>query len=371
MGGFLSDSQAGQHDRFVVRDGTCSQDSAPHEIAYAKLYFLVNAAQYHALFTSTGREDRGLCFWRQRMRRTFVVGCPRSGTTIVQALLARHPAIYTFPETAFFEQLHGNLERRWGDARAKARTRWRQRLGLARRRTRETFATLHRQLVGRPPLPWAPICANALSKRFLALLDRSAAAAGHSMWLEKTPNHLLYIPEIEALAPDALFVHVVRRGVDVLASLADVYLRFENDAVFGGGTVHWARRWNRAVQIHHQHVGRSNHYFVFLEDLVRQPETEWMRLCDFLGLAADTPLDSACQQSIANLDYEPWKLSAIHGQLRKTDPKVDSLFGPKMQRWLQARLASYDELREHCFADRTRSTGHLHVAYEEPRVQVG
>ncbi len=305
------------------------------------------------------------------MRRTFVVGCPRSGTTIVQALLARHPAIHTFPETAFFEQLHGKLEWRWGDARAKDRTRWRQRLGLARRRTRETFSILHRQLIGGPPLPWTPLGTQALSRRFLALLDRSAAAAGRSMWLEKTPNHLLYIPEIEALAPDARFVHVVRRGVDVLASLADVHLRFENDAVFGGGTVHWARRWNRAVQIHHQHVDRANHYFVFLEDLVRQPDAEWARLCDFLGLAADTPLDSACQQSIANLHDEPWKVSAIHGQLRKADPKVDGLFGPKMQRWLQAHLASYEDLRARCVAGRGHAAGHLHVAYEAPRARAG
>jgi hypothetical protein len=305
------------------------------------------------------------------MRRTFVVGCPRSGTTIVQALLARHPAIHTFPETAFFEQLHGKLEWRWGDVRAKNRTRWRQRLGLARRRTREAFAILHRQLIGSSPFPWTPLRNRPLSRRFLDLLDRSAAGAGRSMWLEKTPNHLLYIPEIEALVPDARFVHVVRRGVDVLASLADVHLRFENDAVFGGGTVHWARRWNRAMQIHHQHVDRPNHYFVFLEDLVRQPEAEWARLCDFLGLAVDTPLDSACQQPIANLDYEPWKVSAIHGQLRKADPKVDGLFGPKMQRWLQAHLASYDELRARCLSDRGRPIGHLDVAYETPKARVG
>jgi len=336
-----------------------------------KLYFLVNAAQYHALFTSIGRENRGLCSWRQRMRRTFIVGCPRSGTTIVQALLARHPAIYTLPETAFFERLHGRLEWRWGDARAKARSRWPQYLGLARGRTRGVFADLHRQLTGSAPSPWTPMRMRALSRRFIALLDRSAAAVGRSMWLEKTPNHLLYIPEIEAVAPDACFVHVVRRGADVLASLADVYLRFENDAVFGGGTVHWARRWNRALQIHEQHMNRKNHHLVFLEDLIKQPEAEWARLCGFLGLQADAVLDNACQQPIANLNDEPWKVSAIHGQLRHADPKVDGLFGPKMQRWLQAHLASYDDLRARCVAARSQPASHLHLAYEAPKARAG
>ena len=306
------------------------------------------------------------------MRRTFVVGCPRSGTTIVQALLGRHPAIYTLPETAFFEQLHGDLGWRWGDAGIQPRRRrWRQSLGLTRRHMRETFAALQAQLTdSRPGLP-CPLRQQALSRQFLALLDRSAGAAGRSMWLEKTPNHLLYIPEIEALAPDARFVHVVRKGIDVLASLADVYLRYENDGAFGGGTVHWARRWNRAVEIHHQHIGRTNHHFIFQEDLVRQPDAEWARLCAFLDLPPDAPLDSACQQSIANLKEEPWKMAAIGGQVREADHKVDSLFGPKLQRWLHDHLASYEDLHAQCQAIRARPTPRIFKVYDAQAASAG
>jgi hypothetical protein len=39
------------------------------------------------------------------MKRVFIVGCPRSGTTLVQALLARYPGVHSFPETRFFEAL--------------------------------------------------------------------------------------------------------------------------------------------------------------------------------------------------------------------------------------------------------------------------
>ncbi|WP_109125189.1 sulfotransferase [Dyella sp. C11] len=306
------------------------------------------------------------------MRRTFVVGCPRSGTTIVQALLARHPAVYTLPETAFFEQLHGDLAWRWGDAGMQPRRRrWRQWLGLTRQHMRATFAALHVQLTGHRPTKPAAVHWRLLSTQFLTLLDQTANAEGRSMWREKTPNHLLYIPEIEALAPDARFVHVVRRGMDVLASLADVYLRFENDDAFGGGTVHWARRWNRAMDIHGQHVGRANHHFVFLEDLVRQPDIEWARLCAFLDLPPDAPLESAPQQSIANLRDEPWKVTAIEGQVREADRKVDGLFGPKMQRWLQNRLASYDDLRAQCRAARPRVTPRARRAFDQRTAGVG
>ena len=39
------------------------------------------------------------------MKRIFLVGAPRSGTTILQSLLAAHPKITSFPETKFFQYL--------------------------------------------------------------------------------------------------------------------------------------------------------------------------------------------------------------------------------------------------------------------------
>ncbi|MGL4503377.1 MAG: sulfotransferase family protein, partial [Planktothrix sp.] len=37
--------------------------------------------------------------------RIFLVGCPRSGTTLLQSLLAAHPQIASFPESHFFQSL--------------------------------------------------------------------------------------------------------------------------------------------------------------------------------------------------------------------------------------------------------------------------
>lgn len=296
------------------------------------------------------------------MRRTFVVGCPRSGTTIVQALLARHPAVFTLPETAFFEHLYGELAWRWADAGARVpRPRWRQRLGLSRRRMRELTVALHEQITGRPLRQLPSWRQDKLVSQFLASLDAAAAGAGRSAWIEKTPNHLLYIPEIERLSPDARFVHVIRRGEDVLASVMDAHLRFENDAAFGGGAVHWARRWNRAVEIHRMHANHPAHHLVFLEDMLRQPDVEWARLCAFLGLPADAALEHANTQTVANLEREPWKRTAIHGQLRQSDQKVDGLFGPRMQAWLTEHLSSYQELRRLCRAQPARVAVRPHL----------
>ncbi|HEV7779340.1 MAG TPA: sulfotransferase [Luteibacter sp.] len=284
------------------------------------------------------------------MRRTFVVGCPRSGTTIVQALLARHPAIYTLPETAFFEDLHGELAYRWGDHFARPqRQRLRHRLGFARKAMREKFVALqHKLAVDAAAARRPPLRSHAMAEGFIDMLDGLAAEAGRSMWIEKTPNHLLYIPEIEALVPDARFVHVIRPGADVLASLVDAYLRFENDLAFGGGTVHWARRWNHAMRLHGAHVGQARHHFIFLEDLIHHQDTEWKRLCAFLDVPAHVSLEEACNQTIANLEQEPWKQGAVSGLVLESDRKVEALFGPTMRQWLQTHLVPYEDLRARC-----------------------
>jgi len=283
------------------------------------------------------------------MQRIFIVGCPRSGTTLVQAMLARHPAVLTLPETAFFEHLCGDLKWRWGDRDVRPqRRRLRQRLGFARKRAHAALGMLQRRLSNEAArLPW-PLRTESCARRFVDLLDARAHAEGRTAWIEKTPYHLLYIPEIEYHVPNARFVHVIRPGEDVLASIADANLRYENNNAFGGGTVHWSRRWNRAAQIHREHARQPHHHFVFLDDLTRDKHREWLRLCAFLQIDAAAELDASCDQPIADLQSEPWKRDALSGQPGQTRRKAESMFGPQVREWLRRQLTPYEELRRSC-----------------------
>jgi hypothetical protein len=279
------------------------------------------------------------------MQRTFVVGCPRSGTTIVQAMLARHPEVFTLPETGFFPRLLGGLHYRLGDDGARAaRNSLARRLGLTRRYGRHEFLALQRSLLGeRHPSKRAPLLLETCVERFGEMLDGLAEQAGRSVWIEKTPHHLLYLSEIEQYMPDARFIHVIRPGMDVLASITDAELRYDNKS-FGGGLMQWVRRWNRATDIHRSRIGARNHHLVFLEDLSRNPADEWHRLCSFLGLSTSVELDQTCHQNIADPKAEPWKRDALSGLPHQADSKVESLFGPQLREWLRERLTSYEEL---------------------------
>lgn len=281
------------------------------------------------------------------MQRIFIVGCPRSGTTLVQAMLGRHPDVFTLPETAFFQELAGDLKWRWGDRDARAKKRRpHHRLGFARNSGRQALRQLQRELLDRDtrpgPIPWRT---RGCTRRFVGMLDDLAGRTSCSAWLEKTPNHLLYIPEIESAVPDAYFVHVIRRGLDVIASLTDATLRFGAYQAFDGSVALWTHRWNHAMGIHASHVGRPRHHFVFLEELERDSAAVWQKLCGFLDLPADAVLGSSCGHAVADLGKEPWKHAAVDGMPCQVERKVDELFGPRIKQWLQSYLTPYDAWR--------------------------
>jgi Sulfotransferase family len=260
-------------------------------------------------------------------------------------MLARHPEVFTLPETGFFPRLLGGLHHRLGDEGAKPRRRTlARRLGLTRRYGRREFLALQRSLLGTEQQPSrAPWFQDTCVAHFIAMLDGLAERAGRSEWIEKTPHHLLYLPEIEQYLPDARFIHVIRPGMDVLASITDAELRYDNKA-FSGGLMQWALRWNHAVDVHRSRIGVRNHHFVFLEDLVRNPAEEWQRLCGFLGLSTSVELDQTCHQNIADPKVEPWKRDALSGLPQQADSKVENLFGPQLREWLRERLSSYEDL---------------------------
>jgi hypothetical protein len=260
-------------------------------------------------------------------------------------MLARHPQVFTLPETGFFPRMLGGLDYRFGDEGARPRRHnLARRLGLTRRYGRRQFIELQCALLGETQAATrAPLRMDTCVQRFVATLDGLTERAGRRVWLEKTPHHLLYLSEIEHYLPDARFIHVIRPGMDVLASIMDAYLRYGNQS-FSGGLMMWARRWNRAVDIHRTRIGVRNHYFVFLEDLVRQPVAEWQRLCKFLQLPSDIELDEACHQHIADPALEPWKVAALSGLPQRAESKVEQLFGPQLRDWLREKLHSYEEL---------------------------
>src|SRR5438477_3537034 len=133
----------------------------------------------------------------------FVVGCPRSGTTWVQRLLATHPSIRTGQESDVFDQYIGPQLRAW-EQELDPNASGRGGVGLGCYFQDRDFRRL-------------------LKGYLLQLLEPMVGSlAPGELFLEKTPGHVLFVPEIRALLPQARFVHVLRDARDTVASLLGV-----------------------------------------------------------------------------------------------------------------------------------------------------
>jgi hypothetical protein len=208
-------------------------------------------------------------------RRVFVVGVPRSGTTLVQSLLAAHSRVTSFTESHFFSR-HFRLLPLSSSAVLVRDPAPRLREFLTENGCESALAD---GVV--PPTRFLPLQTRGVARRFLRLLDELAVQRAASVWLEKTPRHLRYVPFLERVSGrerPTRFVHVIRGGVETVASLYKASRSWERPYDLES----CVRRWNEDVAFSLKRAKKDR--FVFYEELTTEPVTVLRRLLAGLGL---------------------------------------------------------------------------------------
>ena len=135
----------------------------------------------------------------------FIVGCPRSGTTLLSVLIDRHSRLCVPPETGFFAEVAPRLPSPDEASLRHTLARW-SRLPELNLRPE----AVHKRLGGRPSSPEGVLA---------AILELYAEAEGKARCGEKTPQHLLHVPAMLRHFPGARIVCLLRDGRDVSLSL--------------------------------------------------------------------------------------------------------------------------------------------------------
>jgi hypothetical protein len=249
-------------------------------------------------------------------RPIFVLGCPRSGTTLVQLMLHSHHRIAIAPETKFllnayrrrlsFGDLRDPSNRRaLGEFIVKAR--FFKRLGLQRK-------AAIRAVVEAPP---------TLGSGAAAILRAYADRFDRPRWGEKRPGYHRHIETVMRLFPNAHLVHVVRDPRDCVASLNEV-------PWWKGGTVHAVSAWAQSVDFAEKAARRWPVTWVVYERLVADPETELRALCAALGEDYDPAMAEPQRLAPEVVPRRPWHRRA------KTAPSTEPV-----GRW-QERLEPWE-----------------------------
>lgn len=211
-------------------------------------------------------------------RPVFIGGCDRSGTTLLGDLLGTSPWTLTTPESQFLHELLLHLKLGSFPTPQDA-ARWLQ--------NHFRFAAWDLQLA---PEKLEQLLALDNARDTIEGIIQGYARqyhphkAGADVWVDHTPDNFKYHAMLKARFPEARFIHIVRDGRAVCASIKDLDWG-PNNAY--SASRHWADRLQQALAV--ESAEGDNCYRIHFEDLVANPAGELAKLCAFI----DIPFDDA------------------------------------------------------------------------------
>ena len=203
----------------------------------------------------------------------YIIGSPRSGTTWLQRALALHPAVVSPQETSLFESYLSTWQWQWNEQIPVDEEQWRRVRfkGLPAVLTSEEFDDLLRSVV------------DFVYTKVLALKP------GATVILDKDPGNAAHWELIRRLEPDAAFIHLLRDGRDVAASLV---------RASSGWGAQWAPAsittaawmWSSHVTAARDCVEHTQGIELRFEDVLRSPHEVLVTCLEALGLDAARPV---------------------------------------------------------------------------------
>jgi hypothetical protein len=211
----------------------------------------------------------------RRTRPVFVVGCPRSGTTLLYHMILSSGDFAVFPLETFTFSVLGRKFRN---------------LNSMRKRQNLMKFWLSEHILAQSGLDRKEIEPRLLRNcrhigDFLRIvMEAICRQQGVRRWAEKTPDHGLYIRQIKRVIPDALVVHIIRDGRDAALSLANFgrirpffWPGCSKLLSFG---VYW--KWMlRKARANGKRIS-PDYYELRYEDLVEKPRETLAKLGDFI-----------------------------------------------------------------------------------------
>ena len=211
----------------------------------------------------------------------FVVGCPRSGTTLLQRMLNNHPDLAVCNDTHFIPA-GLNRKKPGGDPCLTSEMVDRVR----------NYRRIHRLGLAASAFDRAAENANTSGEFVTALYAEVARIQGKPLAGEKTPDYARYLPLLEDLFPWAKFVHIIRDGRNVALSILEWATKrgsgpakFElwRDQPIAVCALWW--RWLVTTgRTDGDKLGPARYREIVYENLVALPEPEIIGLTDFLEL---------------------------------------------------------------------------------------
>jgi tetratricopeptide (TPR) repeat protein len=191
----------------------------------------------------------------------FIVGFPRSGTTLLEQMLDAHPALQSMDENPFFNRLADTLKRH--DSRILA-----------------SLDVLRQYDV------------DELRKQYLLMVTERIRRRWDTQLIDKNPLNMLWLPFMHRLYPNAKYILALRHPCDVILSC---YMQNFRAAILVTACATIERLAEAYVEgmqtwIHNTEVLKPNVLMSRYEDLVADPLQKAREIATFLDLEDPSPM---------------------------------------------------------------------------------
>jgi len=198
-----------------------------------------------------------------------VIGCPRSGTTMIRNMLTSHPEVFIFPQTQFINKI-------WGARRLYDFSKNRPRmLGVISedRAVKRAGLNLFSSEKGRKKT------FDDYFSEYIALIEEYNFENKKYIG-DKTPRHAMFIDTLVNHLPAKLkVIAIVRDSRAVVASMKqrELIKKVENGSLLWNSFAKYIRRMTHSLP-------QSSWLLLRYEDIISDPENCSARLTDFLSI---------------------------------------------------------------------------------------
>ncbi len=230
----------------------------------------------------------------------FVVGAPRSGTSLMRRIINSHKAIAMSDETHYFFHFYEPYRTRGMEG-------WRQAvdsfLAECARIQPADYRDVNAQLEA--------LAEPDFRLLFELPLSTWASAEGKERWGEKTPRHIFYADVLIDFFPGARFILMLRDPRGAVASMNRFSMIRGKDSVFHAKR--WQDVWTEGYATASKAIPEAQRITIRYEELIADARSVLGGVCEFLGEEDDT--------------------AAMLGFYKRHD---DSFQGTQERRWSQA-----------------------------------
>lgn len=237
----------------------------------------------------------------------FIVGCSRSGTTLLRLLLTCHPDLCIPPESPFILKLHP----KWGNKKIESFKDIRlicRDLFASNRKFRDwglAEGDIEKRLNNRLPLGFDEFIQEVYGL-YMERRDKEAIR-----WGDKNPGYVHHIGLLSQLFPDAQFIHIIRDGRAVFHSF--IHANRKHGKIYPETPFGAAIFWKEALTSSLLFKSMENYMEIHYEDLVLHPESVLRSLCGFLQVSYLPEEMFSYPEANAKLELVPRRRLKWHG----------------------------------------------------------